>query len=102
MERRTSMNELLELAVTAHGGLERWRKVDTLRVAASITGAIWFVKSKGDSLKDVQMTISTKTERLIMDFPGRNKRSIFEPDRIVVETSDGELIEARDNPEASF
>jgi hypothetical protein len=77
------MNDLLNLAVKAHGGLERWNKVKSVKVAASITGAIWFVKSKGDALKNVVMTVDTKAERLITDFPGQDKRSIFAPDRIV-------------------
>ena len=51
------MNELLNLAVGAHGGLERWNKVKSVKVAAAITGAIWYLKSKGDALKDVIMTI---------------------------------------------
>jgi hypothetical protein len=38
------MNDLLELAVVAHGGLARWEKVKAFKVAASITGAIWYVK----------------------------------------------------------
>ena len=50
------MNELLQTAVTAHGGLERWNEISTIKVAASITGAIWFVKSQGDYLKNVVMT----------------------------------------------
>ncbi len=37
-----------------------------------------------------------------MDFPGQDKRSIFEPDRIVIETTAGDLIEARDDPIAHF
>jgi hypothetical protein len=96
------MNELLDLAVKAHGGLERWNKVKSVKVAASITGAIWFVKSKGDALKDVVMTIDTKKERVITDFPGQDKRSIFEPSKIVIEKMDGTLIDARDDPEESF
>lgn len=96
------MSNLLDLAVKAHGGLERWNRVKSVKVAASITGAIWFVKSKGDALKDVIMTIETKKERLTTDFPGQDKRSIFEPARIVMEKTDGTLIEARDNPEKSF
>lgn len=71
------MNELLDLAVRAHGGLNRWNKVNSVRVAASITGAIWFVKSRGDVLKNVVMTIDTKKERVVMDFPGQDKRSTF-------------------------
>ena len=96
------MNELLNLAIKAHGGLERWNKVKSVKVAASITGAIWFVKSKGDALKNVVMTVDTKVERLVTDFPGQDKRSIFEPRRIVMEKVDGTLIESRDNPEESF
>ena len=96
------MNELLNLAVKAHGGLERWNKVKAIKVAASITGAIWFVKGKGDVLKDVVLTAETRKERLTVDFPGQNRRAIFEPNRIVIETLEGTLIEARDNPEESF
>jgi hypothetical protein len=96
------MNELLKLAVKAHGGLERWNKVKAIKVAASITGAIWWVKSKGDFLKNVVLTVETRKERLIVDFPGQDKRAVFEPNRIVVETVTGTLIEAHNNPVKSF
>src|SRR5208282_1411890 len=96
------MSELLNLAVKAHGGLDRWNKVKAIKIAASITGGIWHVKSKGDFLKNVVLTAETRNERLTVDFPGQGKRSIFEPNRIVIETVDGTLIEARYNPEKSF
>jgi hypothetical protein len=96
------MNDLLKLALSAHGGLDRWKKVQAIQVATSITGAIWHVKSKGDFLKNVVLTAETRQERLMVDFPGQNKRAIFEPDRVVIETKGGTLIEARDHPEKSF
>jgi hypothetical protein len=96
------MPSLLEEAISAHGGLDRWNKVKKIKVAASITGAIWFVKGKGDALKDVVITAETKTERLTMDFPGQDKRSIFEPLRVVIEKTDGTMIDSRDEPEKSF
>ncbi len=96
------MNELLDLAVKAHGGLDRWNKVAGIEVAASITGAIWFVKGKGDFLKNVIVTAETRTEHLTVDFPGQNKRAIFRPNRLVIETADGTVIDARDDPERSF
>lgn len=96
------MNELLELTVKAHGGLDRWREVTSIRVPASITGAIWFVKGKGDVLKDVVLTVETRRERVAVAYVGQNKRALFEPSRVVVETKDGEPIVARDNPEKSF
>jgi hypothetical protein len=96
------MNDLLKLALEAHGGLDRWNKVKAIKVAASITGAIWYVKGKGDFLKDVVLTAETRNERLTVEFPGQNMRANFEPERIVIETVDGALIEARNNPEKSF
>jgi hypothetical protein len=96
------MTELLDLAVKAHGGLERWNEVNTIKVAASITGAIWFVKGKGDFLKNVVVTAETRKEHVTLDFPGQNKRAIFQPERVVIEKTDGTLIEARDNPKTSF
>ncbi len=50
------MSELLDIAVKAHGGLDRWNKVKAIKVAASITGGIWYVKGKGDFLKNVILT----------------------------------------------
>ena len=96
------MHELLRLAVTAHGGLTRWKQIKAIKVAASITGAIWFVKGQADSLKDIVMTVDTRSESLITDFPGQDKRSLFEPNRITMQKKDGTLMEARTNPEASF
>jgi hypothetical protein len=100
--RGVSVSNLLDLAVRAHGGLDRWNKVKSISVAASITGAIWFVKGKGDALKDVIMTVETNKERLVMDFVGQDKRSIFEPARIVMEKTDGTVVDARNDPEKSF
>jgi hypothetical protein len=96
------MTELLNPALQVHGGLDRWNKAKAIQVAASISGAIWYVKSKGDFLKNVALTAETRNERVTVDFPGQDKRSIFEPNRIVIETADGTLTEARDNPEESF
>jgi hypothetical protein len=96
------MNDLLKLALEAHGGLERWNQVKSIKIQASITGAIWYVKSKPDCLKNIVMTADVHTERVITEFPGQDKRSIFEPNRIVMEKIDGTLIETRDDPEKSF
>ena len=96
------MSELLNLALKAHGGLERWNEVKSIKMEASITGAIWYVKNKPDCLKNIVTTADAKTERVVTDFPGQNKRSIFEPSRVVIEKLDGTIIQARDDPERSF
>jgi hypothetical protein len=96
------MSELLDIAVRAHGGLDRWRKIRAIRVAASITGAIWYVKGQGDALKEVVLTADTAAERLTVEFPGQNRRAVFEPKRIVIQHMDGAPIAERDDPERSF
>jgi hypothetical protein len=40
------MDDLLQTAVKAHDGLKRWNQVKAIRVAASITGAIWFERAR--------------------------------------------------------
>jgi hypothetical protein len=96
------MSTLLDVAIKAHGGLDRWNKVNSIKVGGSITGAIWFVKGRPDVLKEVVMKAVTKRERLTMELPGQNKRTVFGPDRVVVQTAQGETITARDDPEKSF
>lgn len=96
------MNELLSTAIKAHGGMDRWNTVTSVEITASITGAIWHVKGKPDVLKSVVMTADTRSERLTTVFPGQDKRSLFEPNRVVIERADGTLVQARDDPEASF
>ena len=96
------MSDLLDLAVDAHGGLNRWSKVETVTVAASVTGEIWKARNKLDYLKNVIFEVETKRERVIGDFPGQDKRSLFEPKRVEIRRRDGTIIASRDNPEASF
>ena len=96
------MTELLDIAVRAHGGLDRWRKIRSIRAAASITGAIWFVKGQGDALKDVVLTADTDAERLTVEFLGQDRRAVFEPKRIVIQNMDGVQVAWRDDPERSF
>ncbi len=96
------MPELLDLAVKAHGGLDCWNKIKAIKVAASITGAIWYVKGKPDALKNVVLTAETQNERVTIDFPSQDKRAIFQPTRVAIEKADGTPIESRDDPEKSF
>ena len=48
------------------------------------------------------MTVDTKKERLVTDFPGQDKRFIFEPERLVMERRDGTLLQEREHPEEIF
>src|SRR5215831_3954488 len=97
-----AMKDLLNFAIEAHGGLKPWSKVETVTVAASVTGEIWKVKSKPNYLKNVIFAVETKRERVTGDFLGQDKLSFFEPTRVEIKRRDGTIIASRDDPEASF
>ena len=40
-ERTEAMNDLLQLAMNAHGGMTRWRQVSKISAHVSISGAMW-------------------------------------------------------------
>ena len=96
------MNDLLEQAVAAHGGLERWSAVKSIDVDLSITGAVWYVKGRPDVLQNIIMRVHTDEERVSTTFVDKDVRTIFEPGRVVIEKKDGTHIETRDDPERSF
>jgi hypothetical protein len=96
------MNDLLERAVAAHGGLDRWNQVNSITVDASITGALWHLKGKADALKHVRFEVDTKRQLLTIDFVGEDKQSVFAPHRVAILRRDGTPIDARDEPETSF
>jgi hypothetical protein len=99
----TAVNDLLKLAIEAHGGLRRWKRTERFRATASITGAIWALKGKPGLLDDVVLEGETHAQRLtITPFPRPGQYATWEPDRQTIETSDGGLIAERDDPGASF
>src|ERR1700733_10233355 len=97
------MSDLLDMAVHAHGGLQRWNEFTTLKAELSVDGAIWHAKQQPGLLADKMFEIDTHKERLtITPFTAPDRRSVFVPDRLVIETLGGEVVESRDDPEAAF
>jgi len=101
--RRHPMIDLLKTAIEAHGGIERWNAFSTLRAELSIGGAIWEVKQQPGLLSNKTFEIQTKEEQLsITPFSSPGLRAVFAPSRQTLETSDGTVVEKRDNPETAF
>jgi hypothetical protein len=97
------MNELLAFALEAHGGLRRWNEFKSLKAELSVDGAIWHVKQQPGLLADKIVEIDTHAERLtITPFTAPDRRSVFAPGRLVLETLDGNVVESRDDPEAAY
>jgi hypothetical protein len=96
------MNDLLQVAIDAHGGLSRWNQLKKVNASLSITGEIWQVKGKPDILKDVRIEAELHKERLTTHFNGKGIRTVFEPNRVIVETEGGRLVDNRDDPRSAF
>jgi len=97
------MNQLRDLVIDAHGGLDRWNKLKAIEADMSITGALWARKGWRDTLKDVHVIADARTQWIgYQPFINESMRSSCTPDRSVIETVDGKPIKDRTNPRASF
>jgi len=97
------MSDLLETVIEAHGGLERWNQLDAVSVRDANGGALWALKGQPGVLDDVFVRASLHQERESHHpFGAPDRRSAFTPERVVIETTSGEVVEALDQPRASF
>ena len=96
------MNELLQLAVRAHGGLDRWSQLKSLKSNISITGTLWQVKSRPDVLKEIRMEAELRRQQLTTYRVGQDKRFVWTPNSIAIETPDGHVLNRFDDPRAAF
>jgi len=97
------MSNLLETVIEAHGGLERWSQLETVSARLVQGGALWALKGQPGVLDDVFVTASLHEERVSHHpFGAPDRRSAFTPERVAIETDKGDLVEALDQPRASF
>ena len=93
------MNELLELAVAAHGGLDRWHSYRSISLELSVGGVLWELKGQDGLFANATYQADTHTQRATLGrFDAADRHVRFTPDRLVLETDTGEVIEVRDNP----
>src|SRR5215510_10431048 len=97
------MSELRDLVVEAHGGLARWKRLKTITADMSITGSLWARKGWPDALRDVRVTAEVDNQLLsYRPFTAKDLRSIYRPDEVAIEGSDGKSIKGRSAPRSAF
>ena len=97
------MTDLLDHVVQAHGGLARWNELETLSAHLAQSGVTWEMVGQKGVLDDVVVTASLHEERVSHHpFGAAGRRSVFTPDRVVIENSDGTAVEWLDQPRTSF
>jgi hypothetical protein len=96
------MSDLLAEAVEALGGLERWKQFSVVEANLSVGGAIWDFKGQPGLFEGVIFRIGLLQEMVTVDRFSGNARLSFTPDRLTLETLDGEPILSRENPRGTF
>jgi hypothetical protein len=97
------MGDLLETVIEAHGGLERWNQVNNVSARLIQGGALWALKGQAGVLDDVVVTASLHEERVShRPFGAADRHSSFTTERVAIENRDATVLEALDQPRASF
>ena len=97
------MTHLLDLTVAAHGGLDRFNQLKTLSVHQHLGGRLWALKGQEGALDNTRLTVDLHREHVsYVPFKLANQRTDFTPQRVAVETNEGEVVEERTNPRAAF
>jgi hypothetical protein len=97
------MTELLHAALAAHGGLDRWNALRTVTFDVSVGGALWESKGLTGLLADASYKADIHRQQATLGrFGAPDRRVQFAPDRLVLETERGDILEIRDNPRAAF
>jgi hypothetical protein len=96
------MHELIKIAIDAHGGLEQWKRVRQISAAFRASGPSFTQRGPvGDAFAalPMQVAVDTTEQKVILEpFVALGQKGIYRPHRTIVESSEGRLVEALDNP----
>lgn len=96
------MNQLLADVLTGHGGLERWRAAAAI-TAHGTFGGLLRSRFPGNRMANVNVRVQlTEQHAVLHGFPQHDQRAVFDRGDVRIETSDGELIDARRNARTAF
>jgi hypothetical protein len=97
------LSDLATYAIDAHGGLDRWNRLKSVTAHLMTGGVLWALKGKEGVLSDVHVTAELRREWAShWPFAQPNRRTSFQPDRVAIETNEGNIVEERFNPRDSF
>src|ERR1700730_6948306 len=99
------MDDLLSRVLDAHGGLDRWSGARAITAHLSIGRPIVAVKGWAGALVDQTLTVDTRRERSVFTpFTAPGLCLVFEvgPERVIVGTIDGEVVQQRTHPRDAF
>jgi hypothetical protein len=99
------MDSLLSQVIDAHGGLDRWSRVDRLAARLTIGGPFWEAKGQPGAGGRKTVEADTRQERIgLTPFAAADWDLEFsvDPEHVVVTDAEQAVVEERTNPRASF
>jgi hypothetical protein len=103
MADRTGLPGVLDDAISAHGGRDRWCAVTSLTAPLSISGSLWSDKGHDGVLADATVFIDPHRQHLeFQGFGPQRLHTWFEPGLVILRAENGTEIARRRDPRASF
>jgi hypothetical protein len=97
------MTDLLDLAMHAAGGLDRFKSFRSVSATLHHTGVLWALKRREGVLTDARVTVQLHEQRVSHGpFAPSADHSVYTPERVEIRSEAGALVEALDAPRASF
>jgi hypothetical protein len=99
------MDELLAHMLDAHGGLENWSNVSTLTAKLSLDGPFWAGRGWPDIYAGKSVELDAHREHTVFTpYTAAERSSILdvEPERVAIQTADGEVLERRTDPRSTY
>lgn len=94
---------LLDEAIEAHGGLERWRSVGEVEARVRSGGFLIATRCRRGTLSDYRATVTTAAPHTVLGpHPRSGQRGIFEPQRVWIEDDDGRVVAERADPRSAW
>ncbi len=97
------MSNLIETAIAAHGGWQRWQQIKKLTAHVSIGAGLWQVKGWPNIFADARVAIDPHRQHTeFAPFVVAGRHTFFEADRVAIISDDGATIEERESPRQAF
>jgi hypothetical protein len=97
------MSDLKDFVIAAHGGLDRWNRLSSVRAHLLVGGQLWPLKKQDGIINDTMVRMDLHTQSAShYEFANCGLRTCFTGDRVAIETTNGQLVAERANPRATF
>ena len=97
------MNELLDKAIAAHGGLPRWSGLNRATATVVSGGGLFALKGAPQDPTPREQTVTLHEETAsVSPFGQPDWRTRFTPQQVAIETTAGVLVRERADPRRSF